>query len=139
MMRRIADGEEAALARTPSDRGHPSILVVEDEPILRMTAAAILEDAGYDVAEAVNGDEAYAMIEAQPSRFTHVFTDVQMPGALDGIKLARLVSTLYPTIVVAVTSGNGEEDEGAAEHYSRFIRKPWTPIDVLNLVTQIEL
>jgi CheY-like chemotaxis protein len=135
-MRRIADDEGAAATLVPDSRRPPSVLVVEDEPILRIAAATILEDAGYDVAEALNGDEAFAMIEAEPNRFTHLFTDVEMPGILDGIRLARLVSTLYPAIIVTVTSGNEEGDEGAAEHYSRFIRKPWTPIDVLNLVTQ---
>jgi CheY-like chemotaxis protein len=135
-MRRIADHDEATVALS---RRHPSILVVDDEPILRMTATAILEDAGYEVAEATSGDEAFARIEAEPRRYTHVFTDVEMPGVLDGIRLARLVSTLYPAIVVTVTSGNEEEDGGAAEHYSRFVRKPWTPIDVLNVVTQIAL
>jgi PleD family two-component response regulator len=79
-MRRIADGGAAALARTLSDRRHPSILVVEDEPTLRMTAAAILEDGGYDVAEAVNGDEAYAMIEAQPSRFRRAPSEAGVHG-----------------------------------------------------------
>jgi CheY-like chemotaxis protein len=111
------------------------ILVVEDEPALRLTAVAILEDAGYAVAEAANGDEALAMIEAEPARFSHLFTDVEMPGALDGLKLASLVSTLFPTMFVAVTSGNCEADQDAAEHYSRFIAKPWTTTDVLNLVT----
>jgi two-component system, response regulator PdtaR len=133
-MRRIADDEGAASTLMPRSRPRPSVLVVDDEPILRMIAASVLEDAGYDVAEAINGDEAFAMIEAEPNRFTHVFTDVDMPGSLDGIRLARLVSTLYPAIVVAVTSGNEEEDEGASEHYSRFIRKPWTPMDILKLV-----
>jgi len=135
-MRRIVDEGGTADGLKPDSGRCPSVLVVEDEPILRMNAAAILEGAGCDVTEAMDGDEAFAMIQAEPNRFTHIFTDVEMPGVLDGIRLARLVSTLYPAIKVIVTSGKGEEDEGAAEHYSRFIRKPWTPTDVLNLVAQ---
>jgi two-component system, response regulator PdtaR len=121
---------------TPRPRPRKArILVVDDEPLLRLTAALLLEEAGHDVVEASTGDEAFALIEARPGRFTHLFTDVQMPGVLNGLRLASLVSTLHPDITVVVTSGDASLDEDAQEHCSRFIPKPWTPIDVLNLVT----
>jgi two-component system, response regulator PdtaR len=125
-------------ARTPSAgcrRLAARVLVVDDEPLLRLTASSLLEEAGHAVEDAASADEALAMIEAAPARFTHLFTDVQMPGRLDGLKLASLVSTLYPHITVVVTSGDASLDEDAQEFCSRFIAKPWTPVDILDLVT----
>jgi CheY-like chemotaxis protein len=122
-------------ASPPRRRPEARILVVDDEPLLRLTAALLLEEAGHDVVEAATGDEALALIEAEPRRFTHLFTDIQMPGVLDGLRLARLVSTLYPDIIVVVTSGDASLNGDAEEHCSRFVAKPWTASDVLDLVT----
>jgi CheY-like chemotaxis protein len=113
---------------------HLCILVVDDEPMIRMTAADLLADAGYDVVEAANADEALRLIEKQPRRFSHVFTDVQMPGKIDGLMLAHLVTTLYTEIMVVVTSADPCLQDEAIEQYYRFVPKPWTPIDVLNIV-----
>jgi len=131
-----ADFEGFLKQDAPHEPRRPRILVVDDDPLLRLTAALLLEEAGHDVVEAASGDEAYALIEAESGRFTHLFTDVQMPGILDGLRLARLVSTFYPEVTVVVTSGDASLDDDVQEHCARFIPKPWTPIDVLNLVTR---
>ena len=99
-----------------------------------MMAADILADAGYDVAEADTADQALRMIEADPGRFSHVFTDVQMPGAIDGLMLAHVLTTLYTDINVVVTSSDRRLQDEAVEQFFRFVPKPWTPIDVLNIV-----
>ena len=114
-----------------------SILVVEDNPVLRLTATLLLEEAGHVVHEALTGDEALAMIEQSPRRYTHLFTDIEMPGSIDGLRLATLVSSLYDHIVVIVTSGDATKDVEAFQHCARFIAKPWTPIDILNLVIPV--
>jgi two-component system, response regulator PdtaR len=119
-------------ARPP--RSAPSVLVVDDEPLIRMMAAEILAGAGYAVAEAATADEALRMVEREPHRFSHVFTDVQMPGAIDGLMLAHMLATLYPDIMVVVTSADRSLEGEAIEPFFRFVPKPWTPIDLLNIV-----
>ena len=93
------------------------ILVVDDEPLIRMTAADLLTDAGYNVVEAANADEALRLIEKEPRRYSHVFTDVQMPGKINGLMLAHLVTTLYTDIMVVVTSADRRLQDEAIEQY----------------------
>ncbi len=102
--------------------------------MIRMMAAEILAGAGYAIAEAASADEALRMVEREPNRFSHVFTDVQMPGAIDGLMLAHVLTTLYPEIMVVVTSSDRRLEGEAIEQFFRFVPKPWTPIDVLNIV-----
>ena len=66
------------------------ILIVEDEVLIRLGAADMLVDAGFDVAEANNADEAIQILETRPD-ITLVFTDIQMPGSMDGLKLAAAI------------------------------------------------
>jgi CheY-like chemotaxis protein len=67
-----------------------TVLIVEDEAILRVNAAEIIQDAGFKVMEAANADEAIAILEAR-SDICIVFTDIQMPGSMDGLKLAHFI------------------------------------------------
>ena len=82
----------------------PRILVVEDEPLLRLFNADMLSDAGFDVLEAANADKALRVLET-----THgirvVFTDVEMPGTLDGYALARWVHVNRPAVKTMIVSG----------------------------------
>jgi CheY-like chemotaxis protein len=68
----------------------PVVLVVEDDFLIRMHAAEMIEEAGFEVVEASNADEAVAILEGRPN-IAVVFTDIQMPGSMDGLKLARAV------------------------------------------------
>jgi CheY-like chemotaxis protein len=81
------------------------ILIVEDELLIRMNAVEMIEEAGFEVVEAANSDEAVAILE---SRFdiTVVFTDMQMPGSMDGLKLAAAVRDRWPRIKIVTTSGH---------------------------------
>jgi len=108
------------------------ILVVEDEPIQRMLASDLLQEAGYEVREAATGEEALGVLAASPDAFTHVFTDVRMPGRIDGLGLARVIAERFPQVRVVITSAHISAEE--AEHCVRFVPKPWTSIDVLNVV-----
>jgi two-component system, response regulator PdtaR len=102
----------------------PTILVVEDEPLVRLVGTLLLADAGFNVIEASNAEEALRVLEAG-SDVRIVFTDVEMPGALDGLGLARCVHERWPAIGVIVTSGRCEpsrEKQGLTE---LFIAKPY--------------
>ena len=82
----------------------PLILIVEDELLLRMDSAEMIENAGFEVVQAGNADEAVAILQARPAVHV-VFTDIQMPGSMDGLKLARLVPARWPPIKIIGTSG----------------------------------
>ena len=81
------------------------MLIVEDEFLLRMDAAEAIGAAGFEVIEAANADEAIEVLEARPD-ITVVFTDIQMPGSMDGLKLARAVRGRWPPIKIIATSGH---------------------------------
>jgi CheY-like chemotaxis protein len=78
------------------------ILVVEDEALVRMAAREDIEAAGFEVYEAFNADEAIQLLEANPD-IELVFTDVDMPGSMDGVKLAHYVRTRWPPVKIIVT------------------------------------
>jgi CheY-like chemotaxis protein len=80
------------------------VLVVEDEVLLRMRAVDMVEDAGYTSVEAVDADEAVAILESR-SGIALIFTDIQMPGGMDGLKLAHVVHERWPPIKIIVVSG----------------------------------
>ncbi len=81
----------------------PVVLIVEDEFLLRMDAAEAIAAAGFEVIEAVNADQAIEVLEARRD-ITVVFTDIQMPGSMDGLKLARAVRGRWPPIKIIATS-----------------------------------
>src|SRR3954465_15782843 len=80
------------------------VLVVEDEMLLRMRAIGMVEDAGYTSVEAVDADEAIAILESR-SDIVLLFTDIQMPGSMDGLKLAHAVHERWPPIKIILVSG----------------------------------
>src|ERR1700735_5248147 len=82
----------------------PVVLIVEDEFLLRMDAVDIIAAAGFEVVEAENADQAIEILEARRD-ITVVFTDIQMPGSMDGLKLARAVRGRWPPIKIIATSG----------------------------------
>ena len=101
------------------------VLVVEDEALIRMDAADRLTDAGYTVIQARNADDAIGILESR-SDVKIVFTDVDMPGAMDGLKLARYVRGRWPPIKLVVTSGQVSLTDSDLPNGGRFLRKPYT-------------
>lgn len=101
----------------------PKVLVVEDEMVLRMRAADIVEDAGFIPVEAVNADEAIAILESR-SDIAVLFTDIQMPGSMDGLKLALTVHTRWPDIKIVLVSGQVKPSDAERPANSRFFGKP---------------
>jgi two-component sensor histidine kinase/ActR/RegA family two-component response regulator len=105
---------------TPSS---PTVLIVEDEMVLRMRAVDIVEDAGFNSVEAVNADEALSILESR-SDISLLFTDIQMPGSLDGLKLAHAVHKRWPAIKIILVSGQVNLSDAEKPTDSRFFGKP---------------
>jgi CheY-like chemotaxis protein len=92
-----------------NDETHHTILVVEDELLIRMCSVATLEDAGYRVLEAGNSAEALAVL-ARPNAVAILMTDVRMPGEMGGLKLVAKVRIDRPDIRSVVVSAPGAVD-----------------------------
>src|SRR3954463_12541644 len=101
----------------------PKILIVEDEMMLRMRAVDIVEDAGFSPVEAVDADQALSILESR-SDISLLFTDIQMPGSIDGLKLAHAVHKRWPAIKIIMVSGQGNLGEADKPADSRFFGKP---------------
>src|ERR1700709_2847959 len=101
----------------------PNVLIVEDEMVLRMRAVDIVEDAGFRSVEAVNADEAISILESR-SDISLLFTDIQMPGSMDGLKLAHAVHHRWPAIKIILVSGRADPSEAEKPADSRFFGKP---------------
>src|SRR5713226_6643627 len=99
------------------------VLVVEDEMLLRMRAVDMVEDAGYTSVEAVDADEAVAILENR-SDIALMFTDIQMPGSMDGLKLAHTVRERWPPIKIILVSGQVKPATIDIPADSRFYGKP---------------
>jgi CheY-like chemotaxis protein len=112
------------------------VLVVEDDLLLRMDAADIVRNAGFDVFEAGSADEAIAILEANPNIHL-VFTDIQMPGAMDGLKLARFVKDRWPPIKIVATSGLLRVSGNDLPAGGRFLPKPYTPAEVVQTLRDL--
>lgn len=100
------------------------VLVVEDDPIIRMGALDLVRSAGYEALEAGDADEAIRILERR-SDVDLVFTDVQMPGTVDGIKLAHYIRDRWPPVKLLVASGNAILDESSLPTGSRYFSKPY--------------
>lgn len=103
----------------------PIVLIVEDEFLLRMSAVAMIEDAGFEVLEAGDADEAITMLESR-SDIRLVFTDIQMPGSMDGLKLAAAVKGRWPPIKIIATSGRHLIRDSDLPEGALFLSKPYT-------------
>jgi CheY-like chemotaxis protein len=114
----------------------PVVLIVEDEFLLRMDAAEIIAAAGFEVLEAGNADEAIEILEARRD-ITVVFTDIQMPGSMDGLKLARAVRGRWPPIKIVATSGRLDVAEEDLPEGGRFLPKPYSPMQVKGVLREL--
>jgi two-component system, response regulator PdtaR len=103
----------------------PVVLLVEDELLVRMATADALEDAGFDVIETANAEAAQGIL-AHRTDIQVLFTDVKMPGALDGLELADLVRRRWPHILIVVTSGHLNPENGSLPENAVFIPKPYS-------------
>ncbi len=102
----------------------PIVLVVEDEMVLRMRAVDIVEDAGFVPVEAVSADEALQILESRDD-ISLLFTDIQMPGSMDGLKLAHATHKRWPHIKIMLVSGQIAVTDDDKPDDSRFFPKPF--------------
>jgi CheY-like chemotaxis protein len=114
----------------------PVVLVVEDDFLLRMDAVDIVRNAGFEAIEAANADQAIAIIEADPDIHI-VFTDVQMPGTMDGLRLARFIRDRWPPIKIVATSGRLRVAQEDLPKGSIFVPKPYTPEQIIRTFRQL--
>lgn len=120
----------------PDSGAPPSILVVEDEVLIRLTVADHLRDCGFRVLEAANGDEARRIVEAGET-VDLVFTDIQMPGSLDGFSLARWVRANRPGVPVLLTSGYVKSAELAHDLCTEIVGKPYDHDDLVRRLRRL--
>jgi len=116
----------------------PVVLIVEDEFLLRMDAAQVIGAAGFEVIEAANADQAIEFLETRPD-ISVVFTDIQMPGSMDGLKLARAVRGRWPPIKIVATSGRLNVGETDLPEGGRFLPKPYSPAQVTGMLRELTI
>ncbi len=104
----------------------PCALVVDDDFLIRMDAVDILTGAGFRVLDADHGDAAFALMQAHHQDVVLLFTDVQMPGSLDGFALARAVAECWPHVSIVVASGQATPGPGSMPEKARFVAKPFS-------------
>ena len=109
-------------------------VVAEDEPILRIEAIEILEDAGFAVYDTPDADGALRFLEHRHADVGLLFSDVEMPGRMDGFELARTASARWPHIAIVVCSGVLRPGPGALPHGAHFIDKPFSPDLIRNAI-----
>ena len=109
-----------------SETDRPVVLLVEDEPLVRMLAADILQEAGFEVTEAATAPEALNHLERSDD-VRVVFTDVDMPGGMNGLELARIVHARWPHIALVVTSGVCRPSADQLPDHGVFVGKPYAP------------
>lgn len=104
--------------------GKAVVLVVDDSAIIRMSAVDLVLSAGYEALEAADADEAIHILESR-SDIDLVFTDVQMPGTMDGLKLSHYIRDRWPPVKLIVASGATIIEESSLPGDSRFFSKPY--------------
>jgi CheY-like chemotaxis protein len=113
-----------------------TILVVEDDPLLRMAAVDFVEEAGFEVVEAANADEAVAILENRTD-IRVVFTDIDMPGSMNGLKLAAAVRDRWPPIDIVIVSGHVRPTEADLPPRSLFFSKPYDEAKVAAVLQRL--
>jgi two-component system, response regulator PdtaR len=120
----------------PAADHQPSIkvLVVDDEPLILMNTADMIAEAGYQVFEARNADEAIRILDANPE-IRLLFTDIEMPGSMDGIKLAQYASHRWPPLKIIIVSGKSSVVEAELPEHCLFLPKPFWPSQVMSALS----
>ena len=107
----------------------PVVLIVEDEILLRMDVMATVEETGFEAIAASDADEAIRILESR-NDIKAVVTDIQMPGSMDGLKLARIVKRRWPPVALVVTSGHSGIPATDLPAGGRFLSKPYAASEI---------
>ena len=114
----------------------PVVLVAEDEELIRLWAADVLQENGFSVVEAANAEAAMRVLETRPE-VRLLFTDIHMPGAFDGMELARRVHDRWPHVQLVVTSGKIEPRPDEIPDEGRFLAKPYRAEQLVEQVLEM--
>ena len=123
---------------TGQSSGGSLVLVVEDDALLRMHAAEMIEEAGFQVLEAESADEAIRILEERTD-VRIIFTDIDMPGSMNGLKLAHAVSNRWPPIRIVATSGHFQVRDGDLPTGGRFIPKPYRANQIISTLCELDV
>lgn len=110
----------------------PLVLVVEDEPLVRMAAIEMVREAGFEVMEAADALAALRILENWADDVCAVFTDIDMPGGMNGLELAATVHVCWPWIALVVTSGHRAAPHLTIPGHAVFMPKPYREDDVVS-------
>jgi CheY-like chemotaxis protein len=118
------------------DSERPVVLIVEDEFLIRMDAVDMITKAGFEAVEAANADEAIEILERRLDIHV-VFTDVEMPGSMDGLKLAAAIRGRWPPIEILATSGLPGIRKTDLPSGSRFLPKPYSAPEIVRTLREM--
>ena len=113
------------------------VVLVEDETLIRMEAAEALTEAGFVVIEAVHADAAIALLRSHGEEIHALFTDIQMPGSMDGLRLAHHTHLHWPWIALLLASGRMAPEPTEMPEGSRFLSKPYSPHNLVHEVREL--
>jgi two-component system, response regulator PdtaR len=114
----------------------PVILIVEDDFLIRMGAVEMIEAAGFAIVEAANADEAMVILEVRLD-VTVAFTDIQMPGSMDGLKLAAAIRGRWPPIKIVATSGRVNVRTNDLPEGGLFLPKPYNSAEIVRTLREV--
>jgi CheY-like chemotaxis protein len=117
--------------------GQILVLVAEDEELVRLVIVEALEDAGFEVIEAGHADAALGVLQIHSARIHVLFTDIQMPGAMDGLALAHHTAKNWPKIALLITSARPRPDRASLPRKSRFLAKPYRHHHVIRHIREL--
>ncbi len=113
-----------------------TVIVVEDETIVRMDIAMSLEDEGFTVLEASNADEAIGLLNAH-AEIRLMFTDIDMPGSMDGLKLAEAVRDRWPPVKIIIASGHRQLRDDLLPIEGKFFSKPYDHARIISAIREM--
>ena len=112
------------------------VLIVEDDFLVRQSAVFLLKEAGFDTLEAGSADEAVPLLEARQD-IKVVFTDINMPGSMDGLELAQAIRRRWPPVELVLTSGYARVRDDDMPERGLFLGKPYEPTELVGMVRSL--
>ncbi|MCJ2068866.1 response regulator [Methylobacterium sp. J-030] len=112
------------------------VLVVEDEPLQRLMAVDLVEEAGFDVVDVAGADEAVLVLESRPD-IRVVFTDIDMPGGLDGMRFAATIRDRWPPIELVIVSGRRRPRADELPARGVFFSKPYKKEEITAVIRRM--
>ena len=114
----------------------PVVLVVEDEPVLRMSAADMVEDAGFEALEAANAKQAIQLLESRGD-IRVILSDIDMPPGMDGMELVAIVRRRWPPVSIILVSGHVDLGNVDIPKGGKFFSKPYRPSEIIAALHQM--